>query len=228
MTIIRKAQQDAQDDDPRFTAAELRGEAPNALVNDATAEEPGSGVAARPAFRGVLDLDTLEGRAGQASLDRGGPIRGETARRLACDAMVTRIITGPRSEPFDVGRLARTVSRKQRDVIVQRDRHCTFPGCRMPGGWCDAHHIRFWGKHLGPTDCRNLALLCRKHHTLVHEGMWKLERLANGDIQVTRPDGTILDPDPRPAHDPPGDRSSHAGPKRRRRDQHQRQSPLFA
>jgi hypothetical protein len=48
-----------------------------------------------------------------------------------------------------------------------RDRHCTFPGCTVPGTWADAHHLRHWADG-GPTDLANGALLCGRHHTIVH------------------------------------------------------------
>ena len=38
----------------------------------------------------------------------------------------------------------------------------------------DAHHLLRYPK--GPTDLANLALLCRRHHVMVHEGGWSLER----------------------------------------------------
>jgi hypothetical protein len=48
-----------------------------------------------------------------------------------------------------------------------RDRHCTFPGCTVPGTWADAHHLRHWVDG-GPTDLANGTLLCGRHHTIVH------------------------------------------------------------
>ena len=45
---------------------------------------------------------------------------------------------------------------------------CTFPGCSRPPSWCDAHHVWHWCDG-GPTDLSNLALLCPRHHTIVHQ-----------------------------------------------------------
>ena len=47
-------------------------------------------------------------------------------------------------------------------------RGCTFPGCSRPPAWCDAHHVWHWCDG-GPTDLSNLALLCPRHHTIVHQ-----------------------------------------------------------
>ena len=48
-----------------------------------------------------------------------------------------------------------------------RDRHCTYPGCDLPGQWCDAHHLTHWADG-GASDLGNAALLCQRHHTIVH------------------------------------------------------------
>jgi hypothetical protein len=48
-----------------------------------------------------------------------------------------------------------------------RDKHCTFPGCTIPGTWCDSHHLSHWIDG-GTTDLNHGTLLCPAHHTIVH------------------------------------------------------------
>jgi hypothetical protein len=145
----------------------------------------------RPHLTVLADLETLERRAGyRCELDNTGSIPAETARRLACDAQVTRIITRGRSQPLDLGRATRTVTPAQRRAVTIRDRHCRFPGCDRPPPWSDVHHIIHWLDH-GPGDLDNLLLLCRRHHTLIHEGGYQLTGTARAPT-ITRPDGTIL------------------------------------
>lgn len=99
-----------------------------------------------------------------------GSVAGpDTARRLACDASIARVITGPAGEPLDVGRRTRTIPAAIRTALVVRDRGCVFPGCDRPPQWTDAHHVRHWADG-GATSLDNLALLCRRHHRTVHEG----------------------------------------------------------
>lgn len=43
-----------------------------------------------------------------------------------------------------------------------------YPGCTIPAASCDIHHVIHWSKG-GPTDLANAALLCGRHHTLVHQ-----------------------------------------------------------
>lgn len=72
-----------------------------------------------------------------------------------------------------------------------RDDGCVFPGCDRPADWCDAHHINFWAFG-GRTDIDELALLCRQHHTLVHEGRWRIVLTSPGRFHFTTPHGEIV------------------------------------
>lgn len=128
----------------------------------------------RPHVAVHLSLDALEGRAGRpCELDDTGVIAPSQARQLACDARVTRIITGPGSQILDVGRTTRVVPTGLRLALAVRDRGCVIPGCRAPRRWCDAHHVIHWADG-GPTSLANLVLLCSRHHTLVHTGKVRL------------------------------------------------------
>ncbi len=124
----------------------------------------------RPHINVLVDLATLEGRAGtRCELGSGEIIHPEAARRLACDAGINRIITNGPSQVLDVGRTTRTVSGPTRRALVIRDGGCRFDGCDRPAPWCDAHHYIHW-LDLGETNLDNLVLLCRSHHRMVHEG----------------------------------------------------------
>ncbi|MGH9167000.1 MAG: DUF222 domain-containing protein [Acidimicrobiia bacterium] len=145
----------------------------------------------RPHVVVTVDLASLEGRAGRrCDLDQAGVIHPETARRLACDAGVSRVITTGASEPLDVGRRTRTVPASLRRALVVRDGGCRFPGCDRPHWWCDAHHVIHWLDE-GPTCLANLVLLCRRHHRLVHEGGFHLEQME-GQLRFRRPDWSVI------------------------------------
>lgn len=147
----------------------------------------------RPHLSVTVPFDSLVGKPGAGvagELDDVGPIDRGTIRRLACDASVTRIVVGPRSEPLDVGRRTATVPPAIRRGLVVRDRHCRFPGCDRPQSWCDAHHVRHWADG-GETSLANLVLLCRRHHRMTHTG-FSLE-LVDGRPAFRRPDGSVLE-----------------------------------
>jgi Domain of unknown function (DUF222) len=126
----------------------------------------------RPHLNLELRLETLEGRAGSEAATLAWsdqPISGEAARRIACDAGISRIITNGRSEPLDVGRRTRVVPAALRRAVIARDKHCTAPGCDHPWEWCDTHHDIHWIDG-DPTALWNLRLLCHVHHPDEHEG----------------------------------------------------------
>jgi hypothetical protein len=145
----------------------------------------------RPHLNLTVDLPVLERRAGRrCELDDAGGITAEAARRLACDAGLSRVIVGASSEPLDVGRRTPVVPPGLRRALVVRDRGCRFPGCDRPHPWTDAHHIVHWADG-GPTSASNLVLLCRRHHRAVHGGF--IVRVVDGAVRFERRDGTPLE-----------------------------------
>jgi hypothetical protein len=147
----------------------------------------------RPHVTVTVDVDSLRDGTGHVSeMDHTGPVDPATARRLACDASVRRVVLSGRSEPLDVGRRTPVVSPAMRRAVMARDRRCRFPGCERPHTWCDAHHVVHWTEG-GPTALANLLLLCRRHHRLVHaRGGFRLE-LVEGRPLFRRPDGSVLE-----------------------------------
>jgi hypothetical protein len=117
----------------------------------------------------------------------GGPAGADLETRLqAAAALLPPTLGGAPTQPLEVGRTSRVVQPAQRAALVVRDRGCVFPGCDRPQAWCEAHHLRHW-LHGGPTDLANLALLCRAHHRVVHEGGWRLQRDPDGRLTATPP-----------------------------------------
>ena len=138
----------------------------------------------------MTDLATLEARSGGfGELPDGNVLTGEAVRRLACEAAITRVITGPGSQPLDVGRAQRTATAAQRRALRIRDGdQCLFPGCDRPGAWAQAHHVNWWSRG-GRTDIDEMVLLCKRHHTSVHEGGWHIRITAPGRFVFTNPAG---------------------------------------
>ena len=97
-----------------------------------------------------------------------GPLEVRTAERLACNGKIALKVTDAGGEILYLGRSQRLASRAQRRALRLRDATCVFPGCHQTKH-LDAHHITPWS-HGGPTDLNTLALLCRRHHVMVHEG----------------------------------------------------------
>ena len=153
----------------------------------------------RPHVSVIIDYPTLlemakasrvggASESGRCELERTGPISAETARRIACDAGISRIIMDPDGIPLDVGRSRRTVPPPLRKAVVARDRGCVFPGCDRLPSRCQAHHVIHWS-HGGVTSLDNLVLLCSHHHHQLHEGGWNA-KVTDGKLHIYRPDGS--------------------------------------
>ena len=130
------------------------------------------------------DASALRGGLGRSDL----PV--DVVKRLACDGSLITIVEDDEGTPLDVGRKRRTVTTALRRALWSRDHHCSFPGCQNRR-YVDAHHIEHWADG-GPTSLENLTLLCTFHHTLLHEGGFKIRRDSEGAIYFQRPDGRVI------------------------------------
>lgn len=154
-------------------------------------ETTASHTGARATVDVVIDVETLAGARGRierlrAELDHGGPITGPGLDRLLCDASFRALVTdGPRTV-LAYNRATPDIPPGLRRAVRARDRRCTFTGCDRPPHWCDLHHIVPRNRG-GPTTAENLTMLCRFHHTLVHEGGWQLIRAPDGTIETRSP-----------------------------------------
>ena len=147
-----------------------------------------------------MGYQDLNERTGAGTTLTGELLAPETVRRIACDAAIIPAVLGSRGEVLDLGRTARLATPKQLQALWIRDQGCTFPGCSRPPSWCDAHHVWHWCDG-GPTDLSNLALLCPRHHTIVHQkGLHRDRHRVRGDLA----------PVAAPPRDPHGGSHRHA------------------
>ncbi|MDX8029294.1 DUF222 domain-containing protein [Lentzea sp. BCCO 10_0856] len=119
----------------------------------------------------TMRYDDLAEQVGQATLDNGERVPADQVRQLACDAGIIPLVLGEKSQPMNIGRKTRTFPAGIRRILVARDRGCAFPGCGRPPKQCDSHHIHHWADG-GETSVDNAVLLCRHHHTLIHQSEW--------------------------------------------------------
>ncbi len=127
---------------------------------------------------------------GRCECEAGPALAPETARRLACDASLVRVVEDENGEPLSVGRKTRAIPPALRRALQIRDRHCSFPGCVSRQG-LDAHHIRHWADG-GETKTENLSLICGFHHRLIHEGGFQLSRESDGTLTFMTPKGNRI------------------------------------
>jgi hypothetical protein len=174
---------------------------------------PGALGAIRAKVQIVVPALTLLGSDDQpAHLVGRAPIDPETARELTCltRSPWDRILTDP------VSGVVLHVDTYQRTAAIDRylrarDQHCRFPGCRLPAIRCEVDHTIDHALG-GPTDARNLAHLCQRHHSMKQFTAWRVRQLADGVLEWTSPLGRTYTERPpslgvhfRPTEDDPDD-----------------------
>ncbi len=143
-----------------------------ALLADRSLSE---GASARKGGDRVMVLVHMDAEAGSAEPDR----------RQACDASVVEVEHHENGD-LTAGRKTRVISSALRRALrVRDDDRCTFPSCTHRV--VDAHHIQHWANG-GPTVLSNIVSVCRRHHTLLHEGGFRVE-LTPAGARFFRPDG---------------------------------------
>ncbi|HEU5003994.1 MAG TPA: DUF222 domain-containing protein [Actinomycetota bacterium] len=149
-----------------------------------------------------VSVEALVSGRGIGELESGGAIPASVVRRLACDGRIEAVLEMG-GAIVHIGAARQAIPPHITRQLKYRDKTCRFPGCGA------RRHLH--GHHLihsadgGPTKVRNLALLCQRHHTLVHDGGWSVTGNpepgpgARDQLQFLRPDGTLFVP-----HTPPG------------------------
>ncbi|WP_341210515.1 DUF222 domain-containing protein [uncultured Microbacterium sp.] len=133
-----------------------------------------------------------------ADLVGHGPIDAPTARALAeatpvpWDRVITHPVTG---EVLRTDTYHRTAAINRH--LRARDRHCRWPGCTAPAVRCEIDHTHDHALG-GPTDVRNLAHLCQRHHTQKQFTRWKVRQLPTGILEWTSPTGRVYTDEPLP------------------------------
>ncbi len=131
----------------------------------------------RPHLVITASAEALAGLPGAppAELAGVGAIPLETAQRHACDASVSLILAQGELDRERAGHASQKIPPATRRALVARDRGCVVNGCQRPPAWCDGHHVVWWTRG-GRTELSNLALVCGRHHRMIHEEGWSLSR----------------------------------------------------
>ena len=142
----------------------------------------------RPHLVITASAETLAGLPGAppAEMAGVGPIPMETAQRHACDPTVSWLLGHGELESETASDAHRQIPAATRRALVARDRDCVFNGCHRPAIWCDGHHMVWWTRG-GKTVLPNLALVCGRHHRMLHEDGWTLERRDGRFVTIPPP-----------------------------------------
>lgn len=131
----------------------------------------------------TIDLSTLLGlNNNPGDLAGYGPITADTARRIAADSTLRRLVTDPMTgNPIDLGRKYKP-SKLLRDLVRATQPRCSMIGCSRPAYRCELDH-RLEHNRGGDTKPENLQPLCKLHHQLKTKKRWKVG--ANADDTQT-------------------------------------------
>ena len=188
--LVEKALDNARDDEspeaPDFENASWSAKQADAFMHMVTGSLTDESTVANTHLVTVhVDHSALAGEGGRAGL----PI--ESVKRLCCDSHAVVIGEDSHGEPLSIGRKSRVIPKAIERAVRSRDNDCcTFPGCSNRR-FLHCHHIEHWSNG-GDTSVNNLMLLCTKHHTLVHEGGFRIEKDYADKWFFVKPDGVAF------------------------------------
>lgn len=161
----------------------------DSLVNLVTAS---GGHSQPPAMVIHADAEVVAGVNGGhrhlAETSSGIQLSADAVRRLACQARVRWAVERD-GDAVGILSRGRTVTEHQMEMLLFRDRGCTFPGCGS-ALFLHAHHIQHWADG-GATTLQNLTLLCGRHHRKVHEGGWTIQGRPTEGLEFVTPSGRL-------------------------------------
>jgi hypothetical protein len=128
----------------------------------------------------------LTGSRGWAHID-GADLSASVglARAVACSGAVQRVAVTADGRVLRLGTEERVFNRHQRRAIAVRDGGCIIPGCGVPAGWCEIHHVTEHSR-AGATHTDNGVLLCWFHHRFLGRSGWGI-RMNRGVPEVQAP-----------------------------------------
>lgn len=173
--------------DPRTWTQKQHDALATALFVAASSEQlPTIGGAAPTLVVSVRDRD-LVSQTGWAHVDGSDePVSLASARHAGCAGVIQRVLLGGNGRIKQIGTEERVFNRHQRRAIALRDGGCIIPGCGVPAGWCEVHHVMEHAEG-GPTHCDNGVLLCWAHHRFLGHIGWRI-RMNRGVPEVLAPD----------------------------------------
>ena len=191
--LVEKALDKARDDEclkaPDLVDSSWAARQADAFVNLVNDYMSGDAGDTRPGDNYLVtvhvDQSALAGSEGRAAL----PL--EAVKRICCDSHAVVITENENGEPLSIGRKSRIIPKAIERALYARDRGCCrFPGCGNRR-YLHCHHIEHWSNG-GETRIENLMLLCTRHHALVHEGGYRIERDFCNRWFFMRPNGIAV------------------------------------
>jgi len=134
----------------------------------------------------VRAADLVSGRGAAFADGVPTPISITAARHIGCGGTVQRIVLGRNGRVLQLGSPERCFTGNQRRAITLRDGGCVIPGCHVPAGWCEVHHVVPHAHEPDGTHTDNGVLLCWFHHRTIDDSGWHI-RMRDGIPEIKAP-----------------------------------------
>ena len=118
----------------------------------------------------LIDDRVLRDQRGVGELEHTGPLPYEELTRILGNSRYAAILTDTSGLPLQVFHETRYVPVGLYKALRVRDETCIWPGCDMPGRWCDAAHFDVPFRRDGKLSLEGSGLLCRRHHRQLDHG----------------------------------------------------------
>ncbi|MFK4115781.1 HNH endonuclease [Microbacterium sp. NPDC006705] len=139
----------------------------------------------------AVTAETLMGRDENPAEAVGAAlIDADTARELAGQVSEwDRLFIDPVTRtPVEIDTYRPAASMKK--LLMARDQHCRFPGCRRAAIRCELDHTIDYALG-GHTHIFNLAHLCQRHHSMKQFTKWEVRQIGDGVLEWTSPLGRV-------------------------------------
>ena len=162
------AQRDATSDEQRTLGQILADAFVSTVMHAAGCER----ATTRPQSTFVIRAtkSSLEAGNGFATCDGiEAPVTIAASLAVAADIQFVGLLTDDEGVPLRLGRTSRLATSAQRLAVAERDRGCAK--CSRAISKANFHHVVTW-ENDGPTDERNLVMLCVGCHHQIHDNGW--------------------------------------------------------
>jgi hypothetical protein len=130
--------------------------------------------------------DLVAGRGSAFVEGLAAPVGIAVARQVGCGGAAQSVILGGSGRIVGLRAPQRCFTGVQRRAIALRDGGCVIPGCHVPAGWCEVHHVTPHAHDPDGTHTDNGVLLCWFHHRTIDTSGWEI-RMHDGVPQIKAP-----------------------------------------
>ena len=172
--------------DPRSRAQQMHDVLAVLIGVAARAADAPSVAGNAPTLMVTVTAQELARGRGAAFADGVPPISIAAASHIGCAGAVQRVVFDSHGRIVQLGAAERCFTGAQRRAIAVRDGGCVIPGCHVPAGWCEVHHVTPHAHDPDGTHTDNGVLLCWFHHRTIDSSGWQV-RMRAGLPEIKAP-----------------------------------------